>query len=277
VKTPSFTEHDATLGLWLDDPRDPMVRKARNELVRLLRARGWRMGLDPETLKQYRCIAKDHHRGKHPGGLEVKVLASGRHLEIVFFQNVANGENRHGGEYDFDRWQRMPYLIRLRYETEVRAISRLFTGLGLPDLQRVARGRTSVERILNDRAGSWHGRYWEREGADYNVKTPDGGRMVEGAVGYVRQRGRWVKGTIMIGLNNCHAIALPDGRTAFAPNHDARMTPPDRLKGRSFDSGEIASRLKRLKDQAIKAEQFERAAVLRDLLAIHQPPEKAAA
>lgn len=277
MKTPSFREHDASLGLWLDDPKDPMVHKARNELVRLLRARGWRIGLDPHALKHYRAIAKDHHRGKHPSGLEVKISASGRHLELVFFQNVANTENRNGGEYDFDRWRRMPYLIRLRYEVEVRAISRLLAGLGLPELQRAARNRTSVERIIEDRAGSWHGRYWEREGADYNVKSADGLRMVEGATGYVRQGGRWVKGTIMIGLNNCHAIALPDGRTAFAPNHDTRMTPPERLKGRSFDAREIAARLKGLKDQAVKAEQFERAAVLRDLLAIYQPSEKKAA
>lgn len=277
MKTPSFREYDADLGLWLDDPRDPMVRKARDAVVRLLRARGWSIGLDPHTLKHFRAISKDHHRGKHPGGLEVKIGASGRHLEIKFFQNVANVENRSGGEYDFDRWQRMPYLIRLRYEAEVRAIARAIADLGLPDLVRVRRQITRVERILDDRVDSCHGRYWERDGAAYNVRSADGGTMIEGAVGYVRQGGRWVKGTIMIGLNNCHALALPDGRTAFAPNHDTRLTPPERLQGRQFDAEFVESRLRRLKEAAIKAEQFERAAVLRDLLAIHHPQQAKAA
>lgn len=43
VSYPRFFENDATLHLWLESPKDPAVAAARDEVVRVLRAEGWRV------------------------------------------------------------------------------------------------------------------------------------------------------------------------------------------------------------------------------------------
>ena len=81
-----------------------------HRLFNMLRAEGFTIENDAEVAK---CIRDDYFIGRH-GDLELYAHRYPAGFEIMFFQNIVI-ENRNGGRYDFDKFQKMPYMIRLRF------------------------------------------------------------------------------------------------------------------------------------------------------------------
>ena len=81
-----------------------------HRLFNMLRAEGFTIENDSEVAK---CIRADYYIGCRDE-LEFYANRGPNGFEITFFQNVVF-ENRNGGRYDFDKFQKMPYMIRLRF------------------------------------------------------------------------------------------------------------------------------------------------------------------
>ena len=80
-------------------------------VIAFLRKHGWAVGLDADVKKNYPSLSPSR-RYCRKGDLEASLALSGRCLEFEMFQNVANVKNSCGGKYDFDKMNRMPYLLR---------------------------------------------------------------------------------------------------------------------------------------------------------------------
>lgn len=268
---PTFFEHDTSLSLWLDDPKDPMVRKARDEVVRLLRSLGWRVQLDTHTKKHYLAISKDHHHAKR-GDLQAQIQASGRTMKIEFFQDVVH-ENRNGGRYDFDKRQKMPYLIGLQYEATVRKVAACIEGLGLPKLQREVklRGQALIDSRRDELLRFQGPRFYDADQYPaYNCTAADKSQLRDGQrVWFIAEwgpTGRWMSGVAYRNINNMWWVLMPCGSVRNEASSRLHSTPPADPRGRHFSAKDRIKWIERLKDRAAKAEQFERAAKLRDAI-----------
>lgn len=88
-----------------------------HRMLNMLRGEGFDIIPDKKVAK---IIRKDYFRGRH-GELEAIAHKYPNGFEITFFQNV-NFENPNGGEYDFDKFKKMPYVTKLRYMKYMRKI-----------------------------------------------------------------------------------------------------------------------------------------------------------
>lgn len=93
------------------------------ELMNFLGKRGFDVFKDKRIEKNYKCLSSTHRQGKK-GDLEFKSDVYPAGFKIDFFQNIVV-ENSNGGEYDFDKFDKMPYLIKKSFLNESNHI-RLF-------------------------------------------------------------------------------------------------------------------------------------------------------
>jgi len=274
---PEFKEHDTTIIGWWNDPNDPGVAAFRDRVLEVLNRRGFGMGRDPYYTKQYKILAKYHHYGRQ-GDLEVKTEASGRSCKIEFFQNLVR-ENRNGGYYDFSKRQKMPYLIGKQYEAARRAIAALIESLGgtlVLDVKLKGYARLKAER---DELEAFQGpQMYARVPPRYNSETGAGKIVRDGDIVFFRHfDGRWQRGQTWHHINNMWWVLLPCGTVRNIASFDLfHREDIGELRGRWFSQQRVAKRLGDLKDKAVRAERFEQAAVLRDVLARVAPLKVAA-
>lgn len=267
-KPPTFREHDTKLALWLEDPKDPMVVAAFKQAIVVLRGIGFKIGRDPRVERDFACLGPSHRRGRK-GDLEVKINHSGRCMEVEFFQNLVV-TNRSGGEYDFDKRQKMPYLVGKQYELARRELSDGMVRLGLPALE-VEVKRRGMELIAHRRAelSAFHrGRMYAKPPEAYNAESATKQTVADGdRVLFRDYDGRMRGGTAFYNINNMWWVLCPgDVVRNLASFHlwHAKDAPP--LKGRQFSTTEARKRLERVKAKAVEAENYERAAAARDAL-----------
>jgi DNA (cytosine-5)-methyltransferase 1 len=183
--------------------------KAVFEKVRaLLWRRGFKLQIEPRIKKQYPSLAKTknyYHAQK--GDLEVKLECHPRQSEVTFYQNVVI-ENPNGGQYDFNKLSRMPYLIRLRYLVERFHIINLLASLGFEDISEPTFD-TLEGKIFHDinTSGHWHGEpllEWGLKQPDYNRKDANGKPVVPGETKYFYEyeTKRLVRGVVYYDLNS---------------------------------------------------------------------------
>jgi hypothetical protein len=250
---------DSTVHVWRDSAESEESLKLMRKLLGVLYRHGWQLGRDPHTDKHYKCIGKYHRRGRR-GDLEMKSDSCGRHVEIKFFQNVANVENRNGGEYDFDKLQKMPYLLRLRTQFEMAAIAAEAERLGF----KFRRDRKPVDamdfirlkREKNPHAG--HERIY-----DYNCKSGDGDLLEDGQFRcFYGYRGHLLGGTIYHNINNMWwVVTNPGGHPENVGSFRLFSWRPGLPRRRPYDpKGSIEGKL----SAAVRSEDFERAIGLRD-------------
>jgi hypothetical protein len=270
---------DADVHVWEDGVDEAALKRAVfDPLIRHLRMLGWSVRRDEHVHKRYRRLSK-WHRYCRRGDLEAKLSLSGRHIGFNMFQNIANVENHHGGEYDFDRIERMPYLLRKRAELTIAQLTSHLQGmhgyglsrpLGLPR----PGGMTAREWIdAKIRECDWHykphlGRAdWH---GNYNRESADGALLDHGQeVHFFDSRtGRLVRGRAFYNINNMWWVEYGPwswtNKACFelfaARPADLRAKCPRRRK----------DRLQRDLKSAVEAMRFERAAVFRDLLGLKE-------
>lgn len=226
--------------------------------------------------KYYRSIAGNYHRGRKLD-LEVTITLAGRTLEIVFFQNVVR-ENPNGGEYDFSRRQKMPFLIRKQYELERRRIAGLMAGAGFPLLERCVElhGMQEIQSRRRDLADFQGQHFYAKPPEKYNSCTATNGVVRDADVVYFRgHHGRWSRGVAYHNINNMWWVLLPCGTVTNVANfhlhHRADVTD---LRGRAIEPSRVHRKLSALRDKAVKAEAYERAAVLRDVIRDRFPQDE---
>ena len=119
-------------------------------ILHMLEDEGFTVEKDPETLEKYPRISKNHWHAKR-GDLEVNARKFPNGFEIEFYQDMVH-KNPHGGRYDFDKLEKMPYLIRLQYQKYMGRVVRTLKSLA--DVEDVTKpvGRTAEEKIYFDLA-----------------------------------------------------------------------------------------------------------------------------
>lgn len=281
--------HDASLAVWEDG-----ISEARNtggwegekawsrafkrdvfaRIIQTLNRLGWTVGPWDRT-EHYKAIAHNH-RTCAKGDLQAELSVSGRHIEFKVWQDVQNVENPNGGRYDFDKERRMTYLQRLEMERTRQRIRdylcNVFTGYVFepPKAERGPDGITAVEWIEQNYRESWHfdkklGRPSGDE-SSYNNKSADGSAVRHGArVWFADWHGRMLEGTAYYNINNMWWVVSGEYGLNNIASFDIYTSKPENLRIKR-NARQRRKRLERELSKATEAMNFERAAVLRDIL-----------
>jgi hypothetical protein len=262
------TEHDAGLSIWFDHVSDPVVTKTRDGIVRHLRRRAFVIRLDQRTGKHYPTLRTFHHLGAK-SLLQCSLDLNGRCIELRFWQEVANVSNPNGGRYDFDRRARMPYLIGKACDLEIAKLRAYLAAKGI-DTDRPAhlKGLALIEQERRELCDFQRRDMYAAPLPSYNSCAASGSLLADGdAVAFREWDGRLWLGTAYHNINNMWWVLLPGGIVRNLASFQLWPRAEQPIKaGRSFDRERLLRRLESLKQEAVKAERFERAAVLRDVM-----------
>ena len=102
------------------DIRTKETEKIFKELSAFLSSIGFYVSKDKNVAKNYPIIS-DHFKEGRYGDLKFKMQCNRNNIELTFYQDI-NFENAHGGYYDFNKYDHMPYLIKKQFELTVRKI-----------------------------------------------------------------------------------------------------------------------------------------------------------
>lgn len=185
-----------------------------HRIFNMLRAEGFTIENDAEVAK---CIRSDYYIGRR-GDLELYAHRYPAGFEIMFFQNVVI-ENKSGGRYDFHKFQKMPYMIRLRFmKYRDKIIALLKSVEDLKDESR-AEPRLSEEWIKARYVEEWHHEQKDmnfllsdldgQTQEPYNSRDRDGKTVHNGEVKYFRHwNGRLYRGRVYHNINNMWWVIL---------------------------------------------------------------------
>jgi hypothetical protein len=205
----------ASVAFHYDGPRQSDWSKYEHyglfcKLMNYLGSIGFAVSQDPEVLKKYHRIHKDHYYGRQRN-LEFKANRYPAGFNIEFFQNIVH-ENKCGGYYDFDKYEKMPYLIKKQFDLTARKISRFLLAEGIQEKPKFI-PKTAEEYIKHDFAESWHhpqkDMKFELSDLDgqtsdsYNNESRDGSVLHNGDIKYFRGwNGYLNRGRIYHNINN---------------------------------------------------------------------------
>ncbi|MBB5444613.1 MULTISPECIES: UvrB/UvrC motif-containing protein [unclassified Paraburkholderia] len=277
--------HDASLHVWeesLMDARDAGGWNAAQEwerqfkhdvfkrIVQLLRRLGWTV--EPNTY----IFTGNNNRFARKGALKADLKLCGRHIEFDMFQNV-NAPTRpdHGGRYEFNQEALMPYLMRIEMERTRRRIRdylcNVFTGYVFEQPKRDKRGPngvTALEWVQQSYAESSHfkGDLTKYEISGYNNKSGDGGVIEHGSrVWFADYHGRIVTGTAYYNINNMWWVVTGKYDVRNEASFHLFTKCPQNLRVKR-NADRRRKKLEKLLSAAVEKMDFERAAVLRDVL-----------
>lgn len=294
---------DANLSIW-EDPKGPrpihgewqreFKRAVFGRIVQQLHRLGWNVAMPPikpHDVKNYGGnVARqsaERHRICSKGDLKGELEISGRTIKFEMWQGI-NTPTRpdHGGRYESNKEACMPYLLRLEMERTRRRIcqylTNVFTGYSF-DVKRRSIYRkpmqyTALEIINQHYADSWHFKGdWAAILANESVpegyrKTADGVILDHGQrVFFFDRKGRIQAGTAMYNINNMWWVVT--GRYSYT--NEACFYLYAKLPENPRVKRNVSLRRKRLENllsSAVKSMNFERAAVLRDLLFPNREP-----
>lgn len=217
----TFKVYDTSLLFYKDDKeKDNYIHyKLLEKVFESMRTRGFEIEIDPETLKHYSSIAKDYFYGRK-GDLEFKANRYPTGFEIKFYQN-AKTEHKAGGYYDFDKFKKMPYLIRLHYTSEINKIIKFLKSQGYKNITPT-NCKTAEDKVKQHLVKSWHhpendmnfnlsdldGTTCEYE---YNNKDRDKKIIHNGDTKYFRDYNKYLcRGNVYHNINNMWWVIIND-------------------------------------------------------------------
>jgi hypothetical protein len=215
------------------------------------------------------------------GALRGDLIASGRTVKLEMFQNV-NAPKRpdHGGRYEWDKESLMTYTMRLEMERTRRRLRdyllNVFTGYSFKPsagtLGGHVGGLTALQWVEQKYRESWHFKGdWDsylakNNGLPYNRKSADGAQLVHGQrVWFADWRGRIVSGIAMYNINNMWWVLTGRFDVRNQASFEIYTACPPNLRVKRNER-QCGAKLKKLLQEAIAAQNFERAIVLRNIL-----------
>lgn len=191
-----------------------------NQVLNFMKLRGFKVGRDPRIERDYKSLSKDHWYGRKKD-LEFKAERYPRGFKIGFFQNI-NFENKNGGEYDFDKFKRAPYLIRLMWIKESEYIGKYIESiLNCVKCTTKEDYKYAVDKVKNHLVESWHK---PQKDMNFKLSSLDGTIqennkihdrdkkiIYNGDVKYFRDyKGRLKRGKVYHNINNMCWVILND-------------------------------------------------------------------
>lgn len=181
-----------------------------NEVFELLKGRGFLIQTDQHILKEYPSLAKTHWEG-NKGDLLFKANIYPAGFKLEFYQNI-NFSNKSGGYYDFDKFEKMPYLIRLQYIVARNAIcsfleEKCYTNTAKPEFKK------AMDEVRYRIQDSWHFEKGQEvvgyTPEKYNNKDRDKKTIYNGQMKYFYGHdGRLRKGIVYHNINNMWWVIL---------------------------------------------------------------------
>ena len=209
--------YDTTLNIDTERKKDA---EAFKKMMSFMGSIGFFVGEDKEIKKRFPLLTKYHRYGRY-ADLEFKAELNFNHYKLTFFQNI-NYKNIHGGYYDFDKLEKMPYLVRKQYELTEKKIIEFLKSQGFEVEYRQNR-KKGEEFIVEDYIQSWHHpqkepfKLSEIDGQtaehSYNNKDRDEKTIFNGEIKYFRDySGYLARGKVYHNINNMWWVLLLDGR-----------------------------------------------------------------
>lgn len=280
---------DASLIVWENPERrgwDQWQEYERNfkrqvfkRIVQQLNRLGWSVEVPQEMIEQYSRSFAEDHRYCRKGDLQGMLDLTGRSIKFNMWQDVANVDNSNGGRYDFDKEDRMPYLLRLKMEhTRLRLrdyLCNVFAGYEYRTDRRDGRnnklgpGHMSALEWLDgcyETSCHFKGDTTNYEISDYNRKSADGSMLSHRQrVWFADRKGRICTGIAYYNINNMWWVVTGkfDVQNVGASRLYAECPSSPRHK---LNSGLRRSRLEAELSKAVKAMDFQRAQVVKDIL-----------
>lgn len=270
---------DTHLGVWEDNSDFEGMRRTFHVMLDVLRSRGFTVDQDPRVDV---CIRRDYYLGRK-GDLEFYAYTGGRTAQVEFFQNL-NIENRNGGRYDFDKFQKMPRSMRFACVVELTAIAKVLIDLGyalgskvdakgplLWKLYMAMSGRrpdgeTPLERF-NQR---WEANRFKRDENGWPTESEIGGYGNQtgmdkqplrcGDTRYFRLRGRLMRGTVYTNKGNMWQVCYGGSVTYESASRLFSCENPTEVP-RRYIPGQ-AKRVRAELQKATDANNYDRVAVL---------------
>lgn len=123
--------------------------------LRTMRQKGATVGKDPRINKLF-PILNEHHAQGNWHGLEFKSEIFRNSFDINFFQNITPSENKNGGYSDFNKYEKFPYLIKIRLKVAIKTLIAALTPLCDATITFCDLPKKAEDRILLDYKKSWH-------------------------------------------------------------------------------------------------------------------------
>ena len=294
VRTGTVSFNDASLSIWEEPGRAAMENDGWESsfkkdvfarIVQQLNRMGWTCEVPAEMVKRYSLSFASNYRACRKGDLHGELSLGGRHIEFVMWQELHNVSNPNGGRYDFDKEQRMPYLLRLQMQvTRCRLrdyLVNVFDGYVFTP-ERVSSPNPDPLAYFNAR---WDGEYEKRRGthrfdrgpdgwpseramSSWDRKDADGRPLSHGDVRWMRDRqGRLRRGRVYGGINGMWMIVYgPGPRDHTHESAGKFFTYVPCMPRKQVSEYHRRKRVQVELDLAVSAMNFERAAVLRDVL-----------
>jgi UvrB/uvrC motif len=261
-----FIVHDSTISIWREGTNGANDWETHEAIRMLLVRDGFTFHQDPKTKKNYRCLAKYHHTGKKQD-LHFYSNLSGRNHEILFYEDAIR-DNQNGGRYHFDKLAKMPYQRRKKAELAIRKVTRLLLSLGFVDAS-TPKMELAIDRCMQEREelGLFQGdRFYAEPPSIYNSKDRDGNLLRDGQIRYFWDYyGRLGRGVVFHHINNMWwVIASPHTLLNIGSGDFFEWRPGMPLKRPDLRHKRIAKALK----AAVENQDFEKAIILRDLVAM---------
>ncbi len=180
------------------------------KLLEMMMNRGWNIQTDQEILERYPLLANDHFEGKKDK-LQFKAEKYPAGFKLKFYQDV-NTVNSNGGQYDFNKFEKMPYLIKLRFQVELKHIKYFFEQEGYHDGSKPS-FKNSFDEVMYRIKDSCHYTKGKElpnyKVEEYNARDKDGKTLKNGQVKYFRDhKGRLQRGKIYHNINNMWLVIL---------------------------------------------------------------------
>lgn len=298
--------HDAALSIWEEGLNSSMSHQQRDawerefkqqvflRIAQMLRRLGWTCTMpaikDHDVEHYGGAVARwaaERHRACAKGDLKGELDVSGRTIKFEMWQGV-NTPTRpdHGGRYESNKEACMPYVLRLEMERTRRRIRdylcNVFTGYTFKPL-KISSPNPDPLAYFND---GWDGEYEKRRGthrfdrgsdgwpsdkelSSWGRKDKDGALLNHGAVRWMRDRkGRLLRGRVYGGINGMWMFVYGPGQRDHTHESGNRFFTyrPGETPRKEVDERVRRKRLEQELAKAIKAMNFERAAVLRDVM-----------
>lgn len=247
-------------------------------VIQTLNRIGW-LVTSWENAKEYPSIAgnrRSYSKGHLKGELRLEKQGI---IQLKMWQD-ANTPTRpdYGGRYEPDLEGCMPYLIRMEMERTRQRISRylcsVFDGYVFEESKTYRRAgkQTAWEKIQHryQESGHFNGADWDefknRSGMSYNLLAGDGTILNHGQrVWITDNKGRWRTGVAYYNINNMWWVLLGKFDYANKAADELRTTPPPDIRKKENERLRT-HRLSGLMSQCVESMDFERAAILRDVL-----------
>ncbi|KIN13455.1 hypothetical protein [Halomonas sp. KHS3] len=283
----TVTFGDASINIWEEPERTSIAqwneweklfrKQVFKRFIQQLNRLGWHVG-EWDEADEYRCIAHDH-RTCTKGDLQGQLEIAGRTVKFQMWQDVANITREDGkGRHEFDKEQRMPYLIHLEMQRTRNRLRdyfcNVFAGYGFKDYSPNTRrpgpgGLTALEWVDREMRSSCH--YVEelghaRIGTECNARSAEGETITHGCRVYtLDSKGRIVTGTAYYNLNQSWYVVTGKYGVFCSQASEIYLHNPGCLRVKRNER-QRRQRLEREMAKAIKVMDFKRAQVLKEVL-----------